>query len=539
MIITAEGKKQDELKELFVASKIVESSDVDNVEQLLVPQPTAVTFKRKDLTCFHTGSYIVLDFGRELCGGIRMITRESDGMAKWRLTFGESLTEAYSTLGEKNAMNYHSPRDFEVVVPMMSDLQFGQTGFRFVRMELLEGGPATIQNIFAVSYLPLLAKEAEIETNDEKLNEIIRTATYTLKLNLQNGFMWDGIKRDRLVWCGDLHPEIMSSLYMFGDIEHITNSLAFLRDSKEPEQWVNTIPSYSAWWVINMCDYCTTSGNWEFFYESRAFALEIIERFEHSIGENGELDLKDGEGMEHFLDWSTFGTEDAKVGVTALVLWMAQKYIAIEENAACRSIIDKLSRCVDVDTTTKPVRAFQILTGRQNEKDADMLQTGGAKGFSTFMAYYILTAMAEAGGNDMLQILKDYYGGMLSRGATTFWEDFDIDWLENTCRIDEIPKEGQKDIHGDFGKYCYIQFRHSLCHGWSAGVLAFIVEYILGVKLKNGGETFSVEPHTLGLTNIKAKIPVKDGWISIQITDGKVNTCKIVCEKEEGKDYEK
>ena len=150
MIITAEGKKQEELKELLVATRVIESCSVDNVEALLVPKPTAVWFKTEDMTCFHAGSYVVLDFGKELCGGIRIITRGSDGMAKWRFTFGESLTEAYSSIGEKNAMNFHSPRDFEVVVPMMSDLQYGQTGFRFVRMELLEGEPATIQSIYAV-----------------------------------------------------------------------------------------------------------------------------------------------------------------------------------------------------------------------------------------------------------------------------------------------------------------------------------------------------------------------------------------------------
>lgn len=527
MIITAEGKKQDELKELFVATRIVASCGVDNVEALLVPKPATVSFKTKDMTCFHAGGYVVLDFGKELCGGIRMITRGSDGMAKWRLTFGESLTEAYSTIGEKNAMNYHSPRDFEVTVPMMSDLQYGQTGFRFVRMELLEGAPATIQSVFAVSHLPSLEKEAEIVTDDELLNDIIRTATYTLKLNLQNGFMWDGIKRDRLIWCGDLHPEIMASLYMFGDIEHITNSLAFLRDSREPEQWVNTIPSYSAWWVINMCDYCTTSGNWEFFKESRSFALEVIDRFDRCIQDDGQVIINDGHGMEYFLDWSTYETTDAVVGVAALIRWMAQKYIAIEENETCRRIIDKLSNCVTVETLTKPARAFQVLAGRECQGDMDMLQEKGAKGFSTFMTYYILTAIAKTGGNDTLEILKNYYGGMLARGATTFWEDFDIEWLENSCRIDELPKEGQKDVHGDFGKHCYTQFRHSLCHGWSAGVLAFVVEYILGVRMANGGEKVSVNPNIMGLKEIQAKLPLKEGWLLIKIQDGNVETKKI------------
>jgi hypothetical protein len=65
---------------------------------------------------------------------------------------------------------------------------------------------------------------------------------------------------------------------------------------------------------------------------------------------------------------------------------------------------------------------------------------------------------------------------MLDKGATTFWEDFDLAWVEGSGRIDEFPKNGEKDIHGDCGDYCYVGFRHSLCHGWSAGVIAFMKE---------------------------------------------------------------
>ena len=75
-----------------------------------------------------------------------------------------------------------------------------------------------------------------------------------------------------------------------------------------------------------------------------------------------------------------------------------------------------------------------------------------------------------------IKLMKEYYSGMLSCGATTFWEDFDLEWLDGSGRIDELPKEGQKDIHGDFGKYCYKGFRHSLCHAWSSGVIKFIAE---------------------------------------------------------------
>ena len=72
--------------------------------------------------------------------------------------------------------------------------------------------------------------------------------------------------------------------------------------------------------------------------------------------------------------------------------------------------------------------------------------------------------------------MKEYYGAMLDKGATTFFEDFDLDWIKNSCRIDELLKGNQLDLHGDFGKFCYKGFRHSLCHGWSVGPISFLLE---------------------------------------------------------------
>ena len=97
-----------------------------------------------------------------------------------------------------------------------------------------------------------------------------------------------------------------------------------------------------------------------------------------------------------------------------------------------------------------------------------------------------------------------------------------MDWLESSGRIDAMPAEGQKDIHGDYGKYCYEKFRHSLCHGWSAGVLAFIIEYILGVQVENGGKTVRIQPHLSGLHNIEASIPVSGGILQVTAREGKI-----------------
>ena len=98
-----------------------------------------------------------------------------------------------------------------------------------------------------------------------------------------------------------------------------------------------------------------------------------------------------------------------------------------------------------------------------------------------------------------------------------------MDWLEGSGRIDELPEEGKNDIHGDYGAYCYKGFRHSLCHGWAAGVVAFLFEYMLGLKLVNGGESYEVKPNPMGVKEIYAKVPISKGWLEINVIDGVVH----------------
>ena len=52
------------------------------------------------------------------------------------------------------------------------------------------------------------------------MNRIWETGTYTVHLNMQE-YLWDGIKRDRLVWLGDMHPEVRTIGTIFGEEETI------------------------------------------------------------------------------------------------------------------------------------------------------------------------------------------------------------------------------------------------------------------------------------------------------------------------------
>ena len=146
------------------------------------------------------------------------------------------------------------------------------------------------------------------------------------------------------------------------------------------------------------------------------------------------------------------------------------------DTSKAEKLLEKLLKQEIVVKTQKQVAALKYFATGLNEDDKKLLLDGGAKGMSTFMSYYILKAIASFDKPRAIEIMKEYYGKMLEKGATTFWEDFDMEWAEKSNDINSFAKEGEKDIHGDFGAYCYLGYRHSLCHGWSAGVIAFIKE---------------------------------------------------------------
>lgn len=510
--------------EILLPIKVIKYKNVTGCRNLKKKRAMCVSFHRNDMVTFlKAGAFIVLDFGKEICGGVKIISSNANDQAKFHIRMGESLSEAMTPIGTKNAGNDHSPRDFEVLVSNLSDLTFGQSGFRFVYIELCSEQPVLIQSIFAVNTLPDFEFEAKIETNDEELNKIIKIAAYTIKLCCQQGYIWDGIKRDRLVWSGDLHQEILTSFYLFGDIENIRNSIDFIRKDTPDNDWVNWLPTYSAWWVINLCDYCSKSGNLKFFRKNKVFADEILLKINSCIDSDGNINIGDQDA--YFLDWQTYGTNEAVIGTIAIFIMAAKRFLLFEENADARAIILKLMPVLQkAEPKLKQAQAFKYLAGGYGEKDISKeLEKDGASGLSTFMAYYILTADALSGGENMLSLIKEYFGGMINCGATTFWEDFDVDWLKNSGRIDTLPLKDEKDIHGDFGNFCYKNFRHSLCHGWSSGLISFIVEQIIGLKIEKG-KVVSITPNLYGLKHISAEIPVGKDMLFLKIFEDKIET---------------
>jgi alpha-L-rhamnosidase len=127
-----------------------------------------------------------------------------------------------------------------------------------------------------------------------------------------------------------------------------------------------------------------------------------------------------------------------------------------------------------------------------------------------------------------LDNIREYWGSMLDLGATTFWEDFNVEWMKNAARIDELTPEGKVDVHGAYGDYCYVSYRHSLCHGWASGPTAWLTEHVLGVKvLEPGGRRIKLDPHLGDLEWVEGTFPTSLGALEVKhrkLANGKVET---------------
>ncbi|CAH1001850.1 hypothetical protein LEM8419_02758 [Neolewinella maritima] len=534
------------VKTYLTPTRIVWLSDttgtyVQNPELLLVPSNGQVAVNDPKLLRLKSDSThragVLLDFGKEIHGGLKlsMGIKPDKAPVKVRVRFGESAMEAMSSVGgEKNATNEHSLRDFVIEVPWLGSIEVGETGYRFVRLDLVDEGVDmplyAVQAAFVYRDLDYLGS---FESSDERLDEIWMTGAYTVHLNMQD-YLWDGIKRDRLVWVGDLHPEVMTVSTVFGQNEVVPRSLDLARDQHPLPQWMNTISSYSMWWILIHQTWYNHYGDLDYLKEQETYMVDLLDQLETFIDADGKETLDGG----RFLDWPTSPIPEAvHAGLQAMMVLTFEAGSELMAELDRPELVTKyaataehLRTHVPQDNETKQAAAMMVLADLADAEqiNTDILKQDGVQNMSTFYGYYILEAMARADDHaGALDVIRNYWGGMLDLGATSFWEDFDINDSRNATPITELVSAGSDDIHGDFGEFCYVGYRHSFAHGWASGPTAWLSQYVLGITLHDGGDAVTIDPHLGDLAYARGTFPTKHGLVSVshvRQADGTVAT---------------
>ncbi|MDD3587973.1 MAG: alpha-L-rhamnosidase C-terminal domain-containing protein [Thermoguttaceae bacterium] len=476
---------------------------------------------------------ILLDFGAEIQGGIRLESRSltvapaSLGRTvRVHVRFGESADEAMAVMGEKGACNDHSVRDTILSVPFLGGAELGQTAFRFVRLDLIDPGTEIcfdyVRAYFCWRDIPWLGS---FKSSDKRLDAIWKTAAYTQHLTMQD-FNFEGAKRDRLVWYGDFHPQTMTTLYVFGTPKVLADTLGEYAQKTWPlPKWMNTMPNYSLWWIISVGDYYMFSGDKDFARHQLNYMKNLFELLKPCVDSDGCAAFRKN---KMFLDWPTNDKPNAIAAGTHAMFALAFDRVALIARELGETKLEH-----EATELAKRVRSFKS-NHVQNKQAAALLALAGierpeapnievvarnnGENFSTFYGYYMLEALAKGGRNQTaLNVIRQYWGAMLDVGATTFWEDFDLKWLEGSGRIDEITPPGKKSLHGDHGAYCYVGFRHSLCHGWASGPAPWMSAHLLGVQpVEPGFRKVRISPFLGDLDWVEGTVPTPRGLIKVR-----------------------
>lgn len=469
---------------------------------------------------------LLLDFGRELSGRVRFNSVAGRSVSV-DVSYGESREEAmgHPYLGVKR-----------VLVPPHGVAYGPKSAFRYVQIVF----PNVASNVkfrsieaeaiaYPVRYLGSFA------SSDSQLNRIWETGAYTAHLCMQDS-IWDGVKRDRGRWMGDLDVTGRVINDVFADHRLMESTMRELIGDAPVQRDVNTIAGYSALWITGLADYYRHSGNRAYLQSLHPRLVELLGVMDRELDVDGLF--ANPEKHKIFVDWSAGFSDDTPEARAATHL---ELYLAYQDAAYLLGELDDTSNAVryrgqaarllaaahkslrDATTHTYGTRwqtnAMAIVSNAAGPDDYAAIwsrvlsevdnMSPDTPVITPYYGYYVLSAMARTGHRaEALAWMRHVWGGMLDEGATSFWEAYDRRW----------PKQDfHRYLEADNKKGYYV----SLAHGWSSGPTAWLMEEILGIHPTAAGfREVSIRPDLAGLAWAEGGEPTPRGKIAVSIHPG-------------------
>jgi len=467
----------------------------------------------------------LVDFGKETFGYIKLHGLEGNGtITAW---YGESEEEA------KAGMDAETLDVFRVAQPNKADfISDCSKAFRFVRLAW-DGNISFDDVSMLYEYNPLEYK-GSFRCSDESVNKIWDVSAYTMHLTSREFFL-DGIKRDRWLWSGDAIQSYLMNYYLFFDAPLVKRTTRALRGNDPVETHINNILDYSFYWFIGIYDYYLYTGDKEFVQQIYPKMITLMEFCLNRRNEEGMAEGLPGDIV--FIDWADI-SKDGEVCFEQLLLCRSLETMSLcaeimndtEKAKKYSDVADELKKKIigifwdnsqkalvhsrkdgKLDTrVTKYANMFAMtfdyLNDQQKEdvKQHVLMNDQIQKITTPYMRFYELEALCRIGQQkNVLREIRDYWGGMLQLGATSFWEAYD-------------PTESGIRHYAMYGR----PFGRSLCHAWGASPIYLLGRYYLGVSPTSPGyRTYLVEPELGGLQWMKGQVPTPHGNIEISVTE--------------------
>jgi SSS family transporter len=465
---------------------------------------------------------LLVDFKKETFGYIKL--HGLRGKGRISLYYGESKEEALSP----DSCETLDRLDIDLAQAKDSLLE-GSCAYRYVNIQWSAGVQLDSASML-YEYSPV-GNRGSFRCSDEEVNRIWDVAAYTLHLNTREFFI-DGIKRDRWVWSGDAYQSYLMNYYLFFDSATVTRTLWALRGKDPVTSHINTIMDYSFYWFMGVYDYYQYTGDDGFIRQIYPRMVSLMEYILSRRDKDGWLEGLPGDWL--FIDWADGLTKKGQLSFEQLLFVRSLETIKLCAGLAKDSVgMGRYERLVSVlrprffsdfwderrqafvhsrvdgvqgDKITRYTNMFGILFGlfdkqQQEAVRAHVLLNDSIQKITTpYMNFYALEALCAMGDQrQVLKEMKDYWGGMLSLGATSFWEKYD-------------PAEKGVQHYAMYGR----PYGRSLCHAWGASPIYLLGKYYLGVRpLLPGYREYVVAPVLGGLKWMEGEVPTPHGNIKV------------------------
>ena len=466
-------------------------------------------------------SSVLVDFGKETFGSL--VISGLTGSGNLTAYYGESKEEALSPQFCETFDILHVDTDQKFWMSKVDT-----KAFRYIN--IVSEPSVSFDSVYMhYEYMPETIR-GSFRCSDEEINKIWDIAEYTLQLNTREFFI-DGIKRDRWIWSGDAYQSYLMNYYLFFDQSEVTRTLAALRGKDPVTSHINTIMDYTFYWFLGIYDYYMYTGDASFI---RTYYQRMQSLMEYCLGRrdaNGMMTGLTGDWV--YVDWAPMDKKgelsfeqllfcrsletmalcadlmkdiQGEARYKHLAGDLRSKLIPAFWNEDKGAFIHNRVNGVPSDKVTRYSNMFAIFFGylddakMQSVKKNVLLNDSVQKITTPYMRFYELEALCALGEqNYVMKEMKDYWGGMLKEGATTFWEKYD-------------PSEKGVEHYAMYGR----PFGKSLCHAWGASPIYLLGKYYLGVKPSSPGyETYTVEPVLGGLQWMEGSVPTPHGDIHV------------------------
>jgi len=442
------------------------------------------------------GDSFILDFGEHMAGyallSLRSFDIPVDAPVRLALIFGEVLAEVTEPFDPyKGGLTRAWLQDETVnidVVPQTVRLP-RRYAFRYLKVAVVS---CSTHGKFGFSDI---AAEAVSSADEAKLAAFTprntdeaaldRVARATLRDCMQTVFE-DGPKRDRRLWLGDLRLQALANYATYRNYDLVKRSLYILAgtatdkglvstcafEQPKPVRGGNSILDYTALLAPTVLEYLEASGDRKTAEDLWPLVLKQLDFTLEPVNEEGLFITP--KGWWCFIDWHR--TLDKQAPEHAIVLFglkatqrLADKIGKADEVAFIPAIVTRMESAARKNLWDEaqglfisgPQRevswasqAWMTLAGVPTPEQARRAMSGvlrnptAEKPVTPYMNHYVVEALQAAGlADEAAAHLNTYWGGMVRKGADTFWEVY-------------VPGDDHLSPYNS-------HLMNSYCHAWS------------------------------------------------------------------------